>query len=276
MQDYKRNEFRENDRRAERPSRRLSDRGHQAMQGLGDKDTVETETPKRYLEAAREGAAEHPDHWSKAQGRAGERVALQAIGDRAGAAVDLNDTPAANAAIYDVAGPNDLASVKVRGLGNSNELSEATLRQYQKDFAEAIGLGGGEVEPTVLGKETDVRYGLKKFNQAARELHVKAQTSPEGLPPDLAQGPDEAADYMRKHATLMIPEDHAKQIHDDLRGKLHSEDEVTRNVYASNLGLDINDKQYDEKAEALLGRIKSLPVKSDEIRQAVEQRKENA
>jgi len=276
MRDYKRTEFHEDDHGAERHPRRLSDRGRQAMQGLGDRETAEAETPQRYLEAARQGAAEHPNHWAKAQGRAGERVALQAIQDKAGTAVDLNDTPAANAAIYDVAGPDVLASVKVRGLGAGTDLKERTLRQYQKDLAEASGRGGGEVEPTVLGKETDARYGLKKFNQAARELHARAQTSPEGLPPKLAQGPDEAADYMRKNATLMIPKDHAEQLHDYVEEKLRSEDEITRNVSASNLGLNANGEKYDKKVDALLGRIKGLPIKSDEIRRAVEQRKENA
>jgi hypothetical protein len=275
MRDYEQTEVRENDRRVERASRRLSDRGRQTMQGFGDREMDEAKTPKRYLEAAREGAAEHSDHRAKAQGRAGERVALQAIRDQAGTAIDLNDTPAANAAIYDVAGPNLLASVKVRGLGHGNELSKTTLRQYRKDFAEAIGRGGGEVEPTVLGQETDARHGLKKFNQAARELHARAQTSPEGLPPDLAQGPDEAADYLRREAKLMIPDDHARQLRDHLREKLLSENEITQKVYASNLGLDIHDEAYGEKVEALLGRIQGLPIESDEIRQAVEQRKEN-
>lgn len=191
MRDYKQTEVREDDRGVESHPRRLSDRGRQAMQGLGDRETAEGETPKRYLDAAQEGAAEHPDHRAKAQGRAGERVALQAIEDQAGTAVDLNDTPAANAAIYDVTGPHDVASVKVRGLGDGARLKERTLRQYQKDFAEAIGRGGGEVEPTVLGKETATPHGLRKFNQAAREIHERAEKSPEGLPAELAQGTDE-------------------------------------------------------------------------------------
>ncbi|MGC9398133.1 MAG: hypothetical protein ACP5HM_03235 [Anaerolineae bacterium] len=275
MRDYQRTEFREDDRNVERRPRRLSDRGRQAMQGLGDRETAEGETPKRYLDAAQKGAAEHPDPWAKAQGRAGERVALQAIEDEAGTAVDLNDTPAANAAIYDVAGPHDVASVKVRGLGDGARLKESTLGQYRKDFAEAIGRGSGEVEPTVLGKETTAPHGLRKFNQAARELHRRAQTAPEGLPTELAPGPDEAADYLRREAKLMIPDDHARQLRDDLREKLLSEDEITRDVYASNLGLDVHHEAYDEKVEALLGRIKGLPIQSHEIRQSVEHRKEH-
>lgn len=270
MRDYKREELNESKSGREDIRRRLGDRGRRALQGLEVGGMTDKKGASTYLEAAKRGAAEYPESRIKAQGRAGECAALRAIEKKEGTAVDLNDTPAANAAIYDVAGPNILASVKVRGLEDGTRLRDTTLRQYQKDLAEAIGEGSSPIEPQVLG-ETEARFGLRKFNRAARELYERASVSGDHrLPKELGQGLHETADYMRKKATLMIPKDHAEQLHKYLENKLLRGDAVTRATCASNLGLDIGKAKYSEDVKKLLNRIEPLPLNADEIRNAIE------
>ncbi|MBN2393562.1 MAG: hypothetical protein JXR84_22705 [Anaerolineae bacterium] len=239
----------------------LSDAGRNAMQGRQSDHALAYRTD--YIHAAEAGVAEHPDHYTKAQGRAGERVALQEIKNHEGCAVDLNDGGAANFPIYDVAGPNEVASVKVRGLNDGDTLSDATLGQYTRDFEEAIGRGSGAIEPA-LGT-TDTEFTPSKFNNAARHLHEMAKTS-DGMPSELAQSEDAAADYLRENATLKIPSDHAEQVNTYLRGRLLEDDPVAREVQASRLGLDLNSPTYEKDVEGMLARIQGLPIQSQEIK----------
>lgn len=272
MRDYQ-DETREGHRFQEDRTQSLSDRGRRSMQGMG-RGGRDANASSRYLEDAKAGAAEHQDFKVKAQGRAGERVALRAVRDQEGASVDLNDTAAANFPIYDVVGSDTIASVKVRGLEDGDTLKESTLRQYQRDLQEAIGRGGGTVEPEVLGT-TDAEFGLRKFNQAARGLHDRAAASDGSLPPPLSEGPDQAADYLREHGTLMIPQDHADQLQRYLSSRLFQDGTIDQAVCASNLGLNVDATTYQADVKKMLERIHPLPVKSPEIKKVVEMRKEN-
>jgi len=216
-----------------------------------------------YTTAAAKGAAEHPDHAIKAQGRAGEQVALQEIKNQQGQAVDLNDGGAANFPIYDVAGPKSVASVKVRGLEDGDKLSEATKKQYIRDLEEATGHGSGRVEPT--SGQADSDWSQAKFNNAARYLHDRAKNG-DPLPAEIGKSQADAANYLRGRAELKIPQDHATQVHDFLREQLFSPDAIQREVQASRLGLDIHSAQYQAEAEKMINRVKGLPITSAQLR----------
>jgi hypothetical protein len=265
----------------------LSLPGQRAMQGDAQAAPADH---SRYVDAAREGAAEHPDHYIKAQGRAGERPALQQIADQHGQAADLNRKDAkfpaddvgrpedeqpkqesVNFPIYDVGGPEGVASVKVRGLEQGDKLDEATLRQYSSDFEEAIGRGGGAVAPALGGKEGD--WGTAKFNNAAEHLYTLAYDKKAALPSEIAESPASAADYLREKATLDIPADHVPQVQDYLRDRLLSDDDVTRQVQASRLGLDVNSPNYENDVNGMLARIRPLPVNSGDIRAIMDERR---
>ncbi len=216
-----------------------------------------------YKAIAAKGAAEHPDHYAKAQGRAGELVAWQDICEQQGQAVDLNKEVGKNFPIYDVAGPEGVASVKVRGLDDGPQLRENSLARYRDDLEEVIGRGSGEVQ-----KAPDIADGdwsQVKFNNAARHLHEQAQTN-DALPSQLAQSPDAAANYLRQHGELRIPSDHAAQVQADLRQRLLSDNTVTREVQAGRLGLDMNSPDYQAEAEKMIDRVKGIPITSAELK----------
>ncbi len=220
-----------------------------------------------YKNIAANGAAEHLDHYAKAQGRAGEQVAIRHIGETQGRAVDLNRDIGSNFPIYDAAGPKEVTSVKVRGLDDGSQLRDSTLSQYRRDFEEAVGRGGGTIESEVLEK-TDQQWGLVKFNNAARYLHEHAKTDP-ALPRELAHSPDSAANYLRANGTLTIPGDHATQVQQDLHRRLFSNDLVIREVQANHLGLDMNSPQYQTEAEEMIERVKGMPITSTELKQVM-------
>jgi hypothetical protein len=217
----------------------------------------------RYLDAARAGAVEHPNHAIKAQGRAGERVALQEIESNGRQAVDLNER-GANFPIYDVGERSGVASVKVRGLEDGRELSRVTKEQYARDLEEAIGRGSGQLEPA-LGDARDSNLSQAKFNHAAKYLNERAQAG-DALPPELARSPVKAADYLRDHAELKIPADHAQQMRAYLREQLSGSDAVTRQVRAERLGLDLHAPNYQAQVEAMLNRVKPLPITAEQLR----------
>jgi hypothetical protein len=246
---------------------------HKAVEGerlrqMLDK-AKEARPPEHYIKAARAGAAEHPDHIAKAQGRAGERVALQEIKDEQGRVADLNKAVGPNFPIYDVAGPESVASVKVHGIDDGPQLKQSNLDQYRNDFEEAIGLGSGRVEPALGNAGSD--WSQAKFNNAARYLHEQAKTN-DAFPRQLAQSPEEAANYLRQNAELKIPSDHAKQVQADLRQRLFSDDAITREVQARLLGLDVNSPNYQAEAEKMISRVKELPITSAQIRTVLNDR----
>jgi hypothetical protein len=241
----------------------------QAQQSAEDAKAVERRltdakdvTPSdRYLDAARAGVAEHPDHVIKAQDRAGEQAAMQEITDRCGQAVDLNEH-GANFPIYDVGSRDGIASVKVHLPENVDQA--ALNKQYAREFEEAIGRGGGGTEP-ILGKANDEHFSPAKFNNAARHLHEMAKSGA-ALPPELANSPAEAANYLREHGQLAIPSDHAEQLRSHLEQRLLSDDPVTRQVQAERLGLDMNSANYQSEVGKMLDRITALPITSDQLR----------
>lgn len=215
-----------------------------------------------YIEAARMGAAEHPDHVIKAQGRAGERVALEDLGARGLKPEDLN-VKGGNFPIYDVGSRDGVTSVKVH-LPDDDQ-PEALNRQYAREFEESIGHGNGELEP-ILGEDHGEHLSPIKFNNAARHLHTMARSGAD-LPPELAKSEADAANYLREYGTLSIPSDHAQQLRGHLRERLTSTDAVTRQVQAERLGLNVSSPTYQADVEQLLNRIKGLPIKSDQLRQ---------
>jgi hypothetical protein len=219
-----------------------------------------------YSAIAAKGAAEHPDHYAKAQGRAGELVVWQDVREQQGQAVELNKEVGKNFPIYDVTGPESVTSVKVRGLDDGLQLSESRLNQYRADLQEAVGRGSGEVEkaPDIAGGD----WSQVKFNNAARYLHEQAKTN-DALSPELAQSPDGAANYLRQHGELRIPSDHAVQVQADLRQRLFSEDAITQEVQARRLGLDVNSPNYQVEAEKVISRVKGMPITSAELKDVI-------
>lgn len=181
-------------------------------------------------------------------GRAAELSALEKIEQTQGRAIDLN-SPAEGGnrsfKIYDVAGPDTVASVKHFGQHETDSLSDQTLTNYRLAFHETIGNGA---DP-------------KKFEKAAEDLQ---QLSLEGkpVPPELRDNPLE---YLQNRSEIWVPKDHEYQIKDDLHRRLLSDDELSRKVYASQFNLNCGSETYAQEVQDLLSRIKPLSNTSQEL-----------
>jgi hypothetical protein len=211
------------------------------------------QSDQRALAAAQEGIDEHRDHYIKAQGRAVERVAMYKLRDD-GAITDLNKQVGENFPIYDVASDKHIASVKCKGLDDGAVLSDATKNAYIRDFEEAVGQGTNP----------------EKFANAAKYLNQAAQKSGVELSPEIATSEDSAKAYLRENATLMMPDDHAIAVKNELRGRLFSNDPIERQVAAERMGLDVNARDYDAQALNMLNRIQGAGVYSFEIKQMMD------
>jgi len=235
---------------ADAARRRLSRAAERAVQG-------------QYERAAHAGVAEHEDDISKARGRALERVALQEERAR-GPAEDLNEH-VYNFPVYDVSSPHTVASVKCRGLAHEGPLNESDVNAYVADFELAAG-----------HKPHDSR-----FQGAIQHLHEMARDG-RAVPRETAASPEAAQRYLQQHGELRIPADHVRPVQQELRGRLlptvpldadsvaaHNA-RVTRNVWASRLGLNPASPTYRADVERQLSRIKGLPIHSDQIRAAVD------
>jgi hypothetical protein len=202
------------------------------------------------LELARAGIGEHRDHYIKAQGRAAERVALKEMGAD-GQVKDLNADPATNFPIYDAVSDQRVASVKCKGLSDDDgTLSDSVLNAYIRDFEEAIGRG---TDPT-------------KFHKAVQQLHDRARTEVSGYPRELVKSPEAAEEYLRMHAELWLPTDHATAVRNELERRLHSDDPIEQEVTASRLGLDLLSSTYESDVWETLVRIHGLGINSTEIK----------
>jgi len=235
---------------ADEARRRLSRAGEQAMQG-------------QYERAACDGIAEHEDDISKARGRALERVALQEESAQ-GPTEDLNEH-VYNFPVYDMSSPHTVASVKCRGLTHEGPLNESDVNAYIADFELAAG-----------HKPSDSR-----FQKAAQHLHELARDG-KAVPREMADSPEAALRYLQQHGELRIPADHVAPVQQELRRRLlptipsdadpitQHNLRVTRNVWASRLGLNPASPTYRADVERQLSRIKGLPIRSDQIRAAMD------
>lgn len=207
---------------------KISARGMAAMQGDDNSDS------------------DVADKWHT--GRPAEIAAIEKIRADEGRGIDLNSVREGgnpNFRIYDVAGPETVASVKHYGQEDGDKLSEDTLTNYRKALRDTTGNG------------TDP----KKFEKAAEDL---SKLSEEGKPVPVGLR-DNPLEYLRNHAQLWIPEDHAYQVKDDLNRRFHSEDDITREVTASQYGLNYKSETYAQKVADLLDCIKPLPKTSSEL-----------
>lgn len=181
-------------------------------------------------------------------GRPAEIAAIEKIRNDEGRGIDLNSVREGgnpSFPIYDVTGPDTVASVKHLGQEDGDHLSYTTLANYRSDFAEAIGRGG---DP-------------KKFEKAAENF---SNLSEEGKPVPVGLR-DNPLDYLRDHAQLWVPEDHAYQVKDDLNRRFHSGDAITREVTASQYGLNHNSETYTQDVADMLERIRPIPKTSSEL-----------
>jgi len=181
-------------------------------------------------------------------GRPAEIAAIEKIRNDEGRGIDLNSVREGgnpHFPIYDVAGPDTVASVKHLGQEDGDKLSEDTLANYRKALREAIGNGS---DP-------------EKFKKAAEDL---SKLSEEGKPVPVGLR-DNPLDYLRNHAQLWIPEDHAIQVKDDLNRRFHSDDNITCEVTANQYGLDHKSETYVQDVADLLDRIKPIPKASSEL-----------
>ncbi len=202
----------------------------------------------KLLAAAQAGIDEHHEHYLKAQGRAAERAALVKLqpDDKV---TDLNQQIGENFPIYDVASDKQIASVKCKGL-NSDVLGDSNRDAYIRDFEEAIGRGTNP----------------EKFANAAKHLHEAALARGSGLPQELAASPQAAEKYLRENAKLLVPDDHAVAAKNELTRRLFSADAIEREVAAHRLGLDPASPNYQSEANAMLGRIEGIGIRSTEIK----------
>lgn len=200
------------------------------------------------LAEAQAGIDEHRDDLTKAQGRAAERAALVKM-QPDGKVTDLNQQLGANFPIYDVASDKQIASVKCKGLETSS-LIDSARDAYIRDFEEAIGQG---TRP-------------EKFANAARYLHEAAAVRGSGLPPELAVSPQSAEKYLRENAKLIVPDDHAVVVKNELAQRLFSADAIDREVAARRVGLDPAMPNYQSEANILLGRVEGIGIRSTEIK----------
>lgn len=212
-----------------------------------------TQSDQRALAAAQQGIDEHRDHAIKAQGRAVERTAMYRMrGD--GNVTDLNKQLGNNFPVYDVASDKQVASVKCKGLDDGATLSDATKNTYIRDFEAAIGQG---TQP-------------EKFANAAKYLNQAAQENSTGYPRELATSPQAAEQYLRENAQLLIPDDHAIAVKNELHSRLFSNDAVERQVAAERLGLNMNAPDYPEQVNKMLNRIQGAGIYSFEVKQLMD------
>ena len=172
-------------------------------------------------------------------GRNAELIAYQQLKEESPDAIDLNEVHA-NFPIYDVAGPNCVASVKHFGLDYGNELPGSILGNYRSAFREAIGRGTNP----------------EKFEDAANKLK-DLKESGESIPDDLQQNPE---DYLMKNAQLWIPSEHVELLKSDLKDRLLSKDKIMRSVSSEQFGIDAHTNDYEEEVGKLLDRIKPIEL----------------
>jgi hypothetical protein len=206
-------------------------------------DRVDPEMVKAAEEGIQEGGG---------AARGLEKAALVHAG-RDGSAMDLNDAAQGgryNFRIYDVANEGVVASVKCYGLNDGSVLKESTVKNYLSALCEAQD-GGSDPH---------------KFRRAAADLQERAQDPGlEGqLPPELASDPE---GYLREHAELWVPQEHAEQIRNTLREQLYSQDELKRSMYAQRYHLDAEayPEEYHQQVETLLGRVKGVPISTHDL-----------
>jgi len=223
--------------------------------GVENKETPSgTQSDRNALAAAQDGINEHLDDYTKAQGRAVERAALCKMrGD--GKVTDLNARLGNNFPIYDVASDRQIASVKCHGLNDGATLSEGTRNAYLRDFEEALGQGTSP----------------EKFSNAARHLHEAARPESAGYPRELAASPQAAEAYLRENAKLMIPEDHAGTMRNELRSRLLSTDAIEREVASRRLGLDLHAPDHEAQVLKTLERIQGAGIYSSEVKQMLDE-----
>lgn len=208
------------------------------------------------LAEAQAGIDEHLDDYTKAQGRAAEKAALEKLSAGGAPVTDLNTHLGSNFPLYDVASDQQVASVKCRGLRDGATLKDTTVNTYITDLEDAAG--------NVTNPE--------KFKNAVRYLRADASANPAGYPPELSAGPQQAEKYLRENAKLMIPDDHAVQVKNELSRRLFGDDPMRRQTAASRLGLgDVNAPDYPMRVNATLDRIEGVGVRSTQIKQMLDQ-----
>jgi hypothetical protein len=206
---------------------KISAKGMAAMQGTDD-------------------IAESAHDWHT--GRPAEIAAIEKIRKDEGRGIDLNSAREGgnpNFPLYDVAGPDTVASVKHLGQEDGDKLSEATLTNYRGALREAIGIGA---DPEKFKKAAE---GLSKLSDEGKPVPVGLRDNP--------------LDYLRDHAQLWAPEDHAYKVKEDLNRRFHSKDDVTREVTANQYGLNHKSETYTQDVADLLDRIKPIPKTSSEL-----------
>lgn len=222
--------------------------------GQENKETPSvTQSDRNALAAAQDGINEHLDDYTKAQGCAVERAALYKMRDD-GKVTDLNARLGNNFPIYDVASDKQVASVKCHGLNDGATLSEGTRNAYLRDFEEAVGQGTSP----------------EKFSNSARYLHENARVEGAGFPRELAASPQATEAYLRENAKLMIPDDHAVAVRNELRSRLFSNDAIEREVASRRLGLDVYAPDYDAQVLKTLDRIQGAGIYSFEVKQMLD------
>ena len=205
---------------------------------------------------AQAGVNEHLDHYTKAQGRAAERSALEKMRANGATLTDLNTRFNTSFPIYDVASDSQVASVKCRGLEQGATPSDSTINTYITDLENATG------NISQSGK----------FDNAVKGLHADASTVRVGYPPELAVSLSQAEKYLRENAKLMIPDDHVMPVRNELTRRLFQDDAMSRQTAASRLGLgDVNAPNYPMRANAMLNRIEGVGVSSIQIKQLLDQ-----
>jgi len=203
----------------------------------------------RLEDAALEGIREYLGSRIGAMGRAAECAALEMMRWRSDSHVtDLNPDPStAKAWGYDAASNERVISVKCR-LDSPDPVPE-----YTRDLRFILGIS----DPA-------------KAKDAALRLHERAKAQRDGFPPEVAASPQSAENYLRLHAELWLPEDHARILVQRLRSGLLAKDASRRQIAAQNMGLDCTANTYERDVETLLARIRGIGMTSYEVRGAMQ------
>jgi hypothetical protein len=197
-----------------------------AEQALDDKGV----TSDRQLDARR--------HASEAAARitlGGDAINLDQVAQKLG--MKGNNFPT-----YDIASRYHVASVKTHW-ADDGTLNDAARQAYQRDFDHMLG----------WGREVNA------LEQDGQNI-VKAREAGVPMPDALRTAtPEQAAEYLRNHSVLLVPDDHVETVRADLKARAL---ELPENYF-------LPSNPTEAQIEGLLQRVQGLGLSSGELRDVI-------
>lgn len=215
---------------------------------LPDRAADDVETHKQARQAAEQALADKgvtSNRQLDARRHVSEAAARITLG---GNAINLDEAAQKlgmkgnNFPTYDIVSRDQVASVKTHWTDDGT-LNDAARQAYQRDFNHMLG----------WGREV---HALEQDGQNI----VKAREA--GVPmPDVLRTatPEQAAEHLRDHSVLLVPDDHVEAVRADLRARAL---ELPENYF-------LPSNPTEAQIEGLLQRVQGLGLSSGELRDII-------